>query len=361
MFAGTFNSSNGSLTAVINGSVYSVDKSHPNYKLILESYKKSDSEDFIALYKHEKNQDEILVKSFVSDTGIVLENNKVFYNGKEVHHSYGKRILNAQKEGFPIGPMIAFFNNLMDNPSSKSIDELPDFLMNRNLPLTEDGCFLAYKSVQSDWYSKATGNGSLELISGKEVNGKIYNAVGEVIECKRNAVDDDRDRECSHGLHVGGLAYSGPGGWYNSHSDKIVIVKINPKDVVAVPKDHNAQKVRVCKYEVVSLYERPLNNCCEGVEKQPQQTKSLKVEDLIRLDEITFFYRGKNDSDYIRRYMIISEVFSDGVYGLVLPEDPSYRKGNESRKFMFGSMKEISIYDQQDTYEDNYEEDENEY
>lgn len=351
VLAGTFNSSNGSLTVIISGKVYSVDKSHPNYNLLLESYKKSNAEDFLDLYTHKKSQEAVLVKEFVSGTGIVVESDRVLYNGRELHNSYTTRILEAQKNGFPITPMVAFFENLLQNPSAKSISELPDFLMNRNLPLTEDGCFLAYKSVQSDWYSKAQGDGSLVLISGKEVGGRIYNAVGEVIECTRNQVDDDRDRQCSHGLHVGGLAYSGPGGFYNSSNDNIVIVKVNPKDVVAVPKDHNAQKVRVCKYEVIGVYERPLNDCCEGVEAKAKQEEKLEIKDLTRLDNITFFYCGKNDDEYIRRFMIIDEVGDNYVFGVLLPNDPSYEEGNESRKFMFDNMSDLSRYDENVDYE----------
>jgi len=343
--AGTFNSSNGSLTAIINGGVYSIDKSHPNYKLILESYKTGNTEDFLELYTHKKSQDEILTKSYVANTGISLEGGKVLYNGKELHHSYGKRILEAQKEGFPIEPMVLFFNNLMLNPSARSVEELPDFLMNRNLPLTEDGCFLAYKSVNSRWYSKYAGDGSLVLISGKEVDGRIYNAVGEIIECERNQVDDDRSHECSKGLHVGGLSYSGPGGSYNDYGDRVIIVKINPKDVVSVPRDHNAQKVRVCKYIVLAEYEQPLSSSYEGVEKVEPTVDVLTTDKLKRIDEITFFYKGKNDYEYDRRYMIIEEVNSDHVYGIVLPNDRSYEEGNESRKFMFDNMKEISYYD----------------
>lgn len=361
VLAGTFNSSNGSLTVVISGKVYSVDKSHPNYDLLLESYKKSNAEDFLDLYTHKKSQEAVLFKEFVSGTGIVVESDRVLYNGKELHNSYTTRILEAQKNGFPITPMVAFFENLLQNPSAKSISELPDFLMNRNLPLTEDGCFLAYKSVRSDWYSKAKGDGSLVLISGKEVDGRIYNAVGEVIECARNQVDDDRDHECSKGLHVGGLAYSGPGGWYNKSDDNVVIVKVNPKDVVSVPKDHNAQKVRVCKYEVIGVYERPLNDCCEGVQANVKKVEELEFEDLTRLDSITFFYCGKNDNEFIRRFMIIDEVGDNYVFGVLLPEDPSYEEGNESRKFMFSNMENLSRFDENINYDDkdyDYDEDE---
>ena len=44
----------------------------------------------------------------------------------------------------------------------------------------------------------------------------------------------------------------------NQLVDKIVIVKINPKDVVSVPNDCNCEKLRTCRYEVVGEYQGEL-------------------------------------------------------------------------------------------------------
>jgi hypothetical protein len=74
---------------------------------------------------------------------------------------------------------------------------------------------------------------------------------------QRAKVDDDRARGCSDGLHAGALNYvAGYGSLENG--DKIVIVKINPKDVVSVPSDCNCEKLRTCQYEVVGEYEGEL-------------------------------------------------------------------------------------------------------
>jgi hypothetical protein len=42
------------------------------------------------------------------------------------------------------------------------------------------------------------------------------------------------------------------------NGDKIVIVKINPADVVSVPSDCNYEKLRTCRYEVVGEYQGEL-------------------------------------------------------------------------------------------------------
>jgi hypothetical protein len=159
----------------------------------------------------------------------------ILLNGEPVRNSLTLRALELKKQGFPIDTFLRFLENLSENPSARATQELYDFLDHRALPLTEDGCFLAYKAIRHDY---------TDIFSGK-----FNNSPGQTVEVPRNTVDDNRDHECSYGLHVGGSEYVR---WYGK-GGPIVVVKVNPKDCVAVPKDHNAQKLRVCKYEV--LYE----------------------------------------------------------------------------------------------------------
>ncbi len=150
-----------------------------------------------------------------------------------------------KREGVPFEPFIEFVKNIKKNPSASSVAELYDFLSYKALPITPDGHFLAYKGVMENFYSKQ-GNTRTIVNSGiVDSGGKIYNGVGEVIEVDRNQVDDDRSKECSFGLHVGSLDYA------STWADRLVLVKVNPADVVSVPKDCSFQKCRVCKYEVI--------------------------------------------------------------------------------------------------------------
>jgi hypothetical protein len=87
--------------------------------------------------------------------------------------------------------------------------------------------------------------------------GVFDNHVGNVCEMTRSKVDDDRGRGCSNGLHAGALNYVAGYGSLES-GDKIVIVKINPRDVVSVPSDCNFEKLRTCRYEVVGEYQGEL-------------------------------------------------------------------------------------------------------
>ena len=150
------------------------------------------------------------------------------------------------EDGLPIGHFEKFWENLKENPSSSSVDELVDFLSYKELPITEDGFLVAYKGVKNDYYS-STGNTKTKVLQGKvDGMGRIFNGIGEVIEVLRRDVDDDRSNECSHGLHVGSLDYA------SGFATKMVLVKVNPADVVSVPKDYSFQKCRVSKYEVLS-------------------------------------------------------------------------------------------------------------
>ena len=88
-------------------------------------------------------------------------------------------------------------------------------------------------------------------------SGTFDNSVGQSVTMQRRKVDDNCNHGCSDGLHVGALDYVE--GYRNEgNEDKVVIVKVNPQDVVSVPTDSECQKVRCCSYEVVADYTGPL-------------------------------------------------------------------------------------------------------
>jgi hypothetical protein len=160
---------------------------------------------------------------------------EVLYKGNSVANVMTGRILRMISEGFNVKPMLRFLDNLLSNPAYHAQQELYDFLAVNSIPITEDGCFLAYKKV---------GAGYKDIWSGK-----FDNSVGATPTMDRGAVDDKRDRTCSSGLHFCSFSYlksfgSGPG-------NHVMIVKINPRDVVSIPVDYNNAKGRCCDYEVV--------------------------------------------------------------------------------------------------------------
>jgi hypothetical protein len=173
-----------------------------------------------------------------SDGAITVTDNQVSYNGEPVHNTITNRILGFMAEGLPFEPLVQFLGKLMENPSFRAREELYDFLENKNLPLTDDGCFLAYKAIRSDFKDKFSGT--------------VDNSIGRMVVMDRGAVDDNREQGCSKGLHCGALDYVKSYG--NGSTDRVVIVKVNPADVVSVPSDCAYQKLRTCRYEVMKEF-----------------------------------------------------------------------------------------------------------
>ncbi len=86
-------------------------------------------------------------------------------------------------------------------------------------------------------------------------SGTLNNKPGSKLRVPRQAVDDNRANQCSKGLHVGALDYVG---WYGSSGDKLIVVKVDPADVVSVPLDSHAQKCRTAAYEVLRDFDGEL-------------------------------------------------------------------------------------------------------
>lgn len=147
------------------------------------------------------------------------------------------------RTGADAGVLVKFLDNLLDNPNPRSIKDFYDFLIVNNLAMTEDGHFLAYKIV---------GPAFLDLYTGK-----MDNSPGTVVKMDRSKVNADPKHTCSHGLHICSKDYlPNYGGFYGKggNGNKIVVVKVNPRDVVAFPLDYNNAKARVCEYSVVGEF-----------------------------------------------------------------------------------------------------------
>jgi translation initiation factor IF-1 len=171
-------------------------------------------------------------------------------------------------EGQSVDSLINFLTNLMENPSHTSVQELYSFLEENTMPITPDGHFLAYKKVR--YLSEDKVENGVQLKEGDMVDihsGTFRNNPGDVVEMPRNLVNDNRADTCSHGLHFARLSYMPK---FGNAGDPIVLVKINPRDVVSIPSDYNNAKGRCCRYEVISKH--------SGDQYTPAFTKSVVNE-----------------------------------------------------------------------------------
>ena len=257
-----------SITVVIGSKPHTISKSHITFQKVLDAI---------------KAQDWNLVKDIIEPVKVVLNYGKgnvsvqgesLFWKGKPMHNALSTRMISMLQDGFPVEPLVNFMENLMTNPSKRAVTELYGFLEKNSLPITPDGHFLAYKKVRNDY---------LDIHSGT-----MDNSVGKVVEMERNEVDDNKDQTCSTGLHFCSQEYLPHFG--NGSDSRVVIVKINPADVVSIPSDYNNAKGRACKYEVIgeigndgdkidSAFNKPVqsnatNNIAKPVVKAPKTGSS---------------------------------------------------------------------------------------
>lgn len=332
-------SNDGTITAIINSASYTIGRNHVAYEQIVKAVREDDEAEFVRLANMKPEE---RVRDFLSSVAdrsqgrAEIRDGNVYYNGQQLHNVLARRTVELCQQGFSPDGMLRFIDNLMQNPSSRAVNELYSFLEHRGLPITDDGCFLAYKTIRKDWMDKYSGT--------------ISNHIGAKPKMQRNMVDDDHSNHCSKGLHVGALTYAGPGGWYNSPDDRVVIVKVNPKDAVSVPTDHGFTKLRVCEYEVIAEFKGELSRAqyghstndawededwdddcyeedCDLVEDFINEIDVFDLEDDM---EISFMYDGE------RRYAVLNDCSNSEYVNatLIYPEAHS----GEYRNFKWRKM-----------------------
>lgn len=214
----------------------------------------SSSSRFAELKEHLKlsRHDASYIESIVSIRSMIerftqgnvkIYDNEVHYKGMPVINSLAERLVQLIDDGFEVTPWVNFMENVMLNPSDDSRDRLFTFLEKNKSPITEDGHFIGFKRIRPDWTDIYTG--------------RIDNSVGNIVEMPRNLVDDNNQQTCSTGLHVAASIYldTGPTQFTDTTNSRTIVVKVNPRDVVAVPPDYHETKMRTCRYEVLSEVE----------------------------------------------------------------------------------------------------------
>ncbi len=249
-----------------------VEKTAPEYTRILSAFDlpSGKQEEVINAILNER------VGEYDKD-GFTISPESVSYDGETLPDILADKVRAIAAEGLPVKLFANFWENLNNNPSASSVRELYDFLAYKELPITEDGFFIAYKGVASNGLS-IHGNTKTKVLQGiVDNNGKIQNNIGDTIEVKRWDVDDNRDNGCSFGLHVGSMDYATMWG------EQTLVVKINPADVVSVPTDCGCQKCRVSKYEVIDSYQNEIKNAITDSEGNPMESVEVaEHEDFLR-------------------------------------------------------------------------------
>lgn len=228
-----------SVNVLIDGRMRTIDNTHLNYDAIVKALKEK--------HRHEKFgfndwlREQIDIKAFIAKYTqgkiAVGDNDQVYYAGQEIHSYAAERLIDMMRNGFDISPLAYFIERLMSNPEPGVQQDLFTWLESGNMPLTPDGCFLAFKKVDDNYRSYHHGP-----------DEHCDHRIGRKPTMERSEVNNNRQQTCERGLHFCSYAYLKE---YHGGSGHVVILKIAPEDVVAIPYDYNDTKGRAWTYEVV--------------------------------------------------------------------------------------------------------------
>jgi len=255
----------GNVTAIVSGQTYVFGKSHPNYNKLVNHLKSNNVEHFEACY------DIVSHINAFCEGYVNCSDGRLSWDGIKMPDVFTNTILDMVQQGFPFEPMLNFLDNLSQNPSDHAVVELFDFMENKNMPITYDGSILTYKAVNKDYKDMYSGT--------------FDNSVGSTCQVDRKTVNGNRNDGCGKGLHVGAIDYAKEYGGINldnnddgggDSGNHLVICKVNPRDVVSVPMDSLCQKLRCCKYEVVSKFDSVFDTVIHMTEHDKAYVATIK-------------------------------------------------------------------------------------
>lgn len=254
-------------TVVVKNQPFHFDSSHDEYTALLDALKMNNESEFLEIMTVGQQLADWAEDGFACKEGVIT------YEGEELAPVLQERLVRLMKNGFSCRPLMAFIKNLYENPSNNSVLQLYKFLEHRSLVITDDGFFIAYKSLATYTGPDKDGSDGRPLTEGDLVDRRtmsIRNNVGDTPTMPRRLVSDNPGSACSTGFHAGSFDFAQDFGG----DCPIVLVKINPKDVVSVPNDSSCKKVRVCDYEVVAQYGK----------EEPIDKEVLDNDDILSYD-----------------------------------------------------------------------------
>lgn len=238
-----------SVTVFHDGEIYMAsNRSHGNFEEIMRKLV-DDDVSVIDLFSPAKTVERKL--QHLSER-VSVKNDRVYFDGVEINSALTQQILRFLDEGVEDWkPLVLFYEKLQSNPSEHSREQLYVWLEKQGFTIESDGNFVAYKGVNyqdGQYWSVHAGQA---VVDNEEYTGHIPNKIGSIITMPRDEVMQDSFVGCAAGLHAANWKYA------HDFGSVTLQLSVNPRDVVSVPSDCDAQKLRVCRYKVVQEVERP--------------------------------------------------------------------------------------------------------
>jgi hypothetical protein len=240
--------------------------SHPNFKAIVAAVLGDEpvsTDELVRLFDTGQAVAEKFAK--LSDR-VMVSGGKVYFDGDEIDNSLTQQIVRQLNEG-TVGSdgdaaawvgLVNFIENVQNNPQEHSREQLYDWLATRPFTITDHGMIVGYKGVRrtDDGYQSVSAGREPVTVTDEDGNvevrtGHILQQLGDEVSMPRSMVQHDPSVGCHVGLHVGTYDYA------KSWGEVLLEVHIDPRDVVSVPTDCAAQKMRTCRYTVIQEVAAP--------------------------------------------------------------------------------------------------------
>lgn len=222
------------------------DSNHPHWTAILEGLEAGD-DDVYELFNVARG---LTAKLRKLSERVDFNGQDVLFDGDTVDDALSQQIRRFLEAGVDnYQPLVNFWENIAQNPSEHSRENLYRWLRTHEFSITPEGYIVGYKGVQvydnNEYKSIHSGPA---VVDGVSVNGFVPNQPGSVVSMARSAVTEDPSIGCHVGLHVGTWDYA------NGFARGAVLeVHVHPRDVVSVPTECGDAKMRVSKYTVVDV------------------------------------------------------------------------------------------------------------
>lgn len=215
------------VSVYIDGEYFTADSTQPNFQALVAELRKKprDVDAILALV------DIPAFMAAITSGRVEISSNELRFKGEPVSGYMAEKLVLMLDKESEIESWAAFMDNVMDNPDPSVRDDLYKWMEVGKMPITPDGHLIAFKKVRGDY---------------KDVHsGQFDNSPGQELEMDRALCDPNRNNTCSTGFHFCSVGYLSC-----FSGDRVVVVRINPRDVTAIPKDYNNQKARCCRYVV---------------------------------------------------------------------------------------------------------------
>lgn len=268
-----------SVTLILKGRPYTVASDNGRYAELVEAIKADDWDAIEKIVEAAASYGPI-IDAFGD---VTVYGGHVVYQGRELHNYLVTKIIDFHEAGLPLDPLGRFMQNVLRNPDRRAQDDLYDWCERAGLPITSDGCIIAYKAVRPDYLDHHSRT--------------IDHTPGQVPEMDRDACDPDPATTCSRGLHFCAASYLAS--YVSNRNSRILLLKINPADVVAFPRDAGGAKGRACRYEVIEeIPPETVDEHFDGV--QGYYEPPIKAGDYVKLNGTQMAWAGPK-ADYLYR------------------------------------------------------------